>query len=392
MRDDRRSLFADAMLLIPVLGWAVSYPFAKAALRPPEPELGWRGYEFLFLAGRFWLVFALFLPFALRRHSWRELVANLKPGFWVGVTLVAALAPIFKAFSIQGVSATRVAFIMAFSALLVPVGLWLFKRQKVFAATWVGLVIATIGLTRMEGSSGGTFDLATLLGIAGAIAGAVDIILIDHFRNQRDDGSAEPATDDSHRRYKILPFLTTQFLVVAVIATVVALTVELPNGLPPYSVHAFVGMPFMALVATALAFWVQAKYQPDTNPARAALLYTMEPVFAAGAEYLHPTLRAQFLTDFLTRWDTMVLGAALIFVGVAWSEYAAARRSMRDAAAGGGDRPTGGGGARPDGTPPASVATREKPVEIPRQPGERPAPIGGATVEPLRNPHGSPGR
>lgn len=300
--------FADSMLFLAVLGWAISFPIAKMAMSD------WGSYKFLFLGGRFWLAFAIF-AFASRKYSWQKLAAHAKPGFWVGGTLVVALGLQYAA--LRSISSGEVAFLTALSSVLVPIGLWVAFKKKVSGGTWFGLVVATIGAVLVTVTGGGAFFINQAAGLAflAAVGLATYIILIDHFMKQKLDKDTD--------KYEKVPFLAVQFLIIATITTLLGVLTEIrPQGLPAWSYYAFFGMVFMSIIATAGAFFVQAKYQPLTNPARAALVFTLESPFAGLFGYL-------VLGEAFT--STMVIGAALIFIGVATSEVLAARKAARNA-------------------------------------------------------------
>lgn len=295
-------LFADTMLLLAVLGWAVSFPIAKLALDD------WKHHKFFFLAGRFWLACAIFAVVSIKSSSWRSLVAHAKPGFWVGITLVASLGFQFQALKIG--SPTEVAFITALNSVMVPIGLWMVFRKRVEVALWLGLVIATFGamLVGYEGTL--SISRAAWLALIGAAGLAADIILINYFLSQK--------IDKHTPRYQEVPFLTMQFLVVALATTVLSLLIEIPTaGMPTWSNNAVFGMIFIAIVATAGAYYIQTKYQPMTRPERAALVFVLEPPFAGLFSFL---LLGHAFTS------TMAIGGAMIIAGVGLAEVLAARR------------------------------------------------------------------
>jgi drug/metabolite transporter (DMT)-like permease len=301
--------FADAMLFIAVLGWAISFPIAKIAMDD------WGRYKFFFLAGRFWLAFAIFAILASRKCSWQKLAAHAKPGFWVGITLVGALGLQYTALRL--ISSGEVAFLTALSSVLVPIGLWVAFKKKVSGGTWFGLVVATVGavLVTVTGTGSRTFSInrAAWLAFLAAVGLAAYIILIGHFMSQK--------IDKDRNKYEKVPFLTMQFLVVAIATTLLSMFTEVRTiGLPAWSYNAVFGMVFMSIVATAGAFFIQTKYQALTSPDRAALVFTLESPFAGLFGYL-------VLGEAFT--STMVMGAALIFLGVATSEVLAARNAGR---------------------------------------------------------------
>lgn len=295
-------LIADLMLLLAVLSWGVSFPVAKLAMND------WGDYKFLFLAGRFWLAFAIFLPFAIRGYSWKDLVVHLKPGFWVGITLAGAFG--FQYGALKMGSSGEVAFITTLSSVFVPVGMWLVFRKHVEKGTLLGLLLATAGAVLIEVQGKFSIDGAGMLALLAAVGMAADLILVDYFMGQK--------RANQTNKYANVPFLTIQFLVLAIATTLVSLFTEVgQRGLPAWSSHALFAMVFMSVVATAAAFLIQTKYQPKTRPDRAALIFTLESPLAALFSYLllHEVFSLRMAT-----------GATMIVLGVACAEFLAARR------------------------------------------------------------------
>lgn len=311
-------LFPHLMLSLAVIGWAVSFPIAKLAMND------WSSYKFLFLASRFWLAFAIFVALVIKTGVWDKLVAHAKPGFWIGIILLAAFGFQYKAFSLG--SSGEVAFITALSAVLVPLGMRIVFKKHVRAGIWFGLIVATIGAILVKHKGAFSIDHAGWLAFLGAAGLAAYIILVGYFGGQKND--------DGTDKYERVPLLTMQFLTIASAATLLSILTEIPaNGLPTWSTNAVFGMIFMSVVATAGAFFIQTKYQPMTSPERAALVFTLESPLAGLFGYL---ILAEAFTP------TMMFGAALIVVGVAVAEVLAAR-------------PPRGGGAKVSG----NVATAE---------------------------------
>lgn len=301
--------FADSMLFVAVLGWAISFPIAKMAMGD------WGHYKYFFLAGRFWLAFAIFGILAIRRKvSWQRLAAHAKPGFWVGIALVVAFSLQYTALRL--IPSGEVAFLTALSSVMVPIGLWVAKGERVSGGTWFGLLLATVGAVFVTVTGSRTFvvDPAVWLAFLAAVAVAAYIILVGHFMNQ--------TTDKGTKKYEKVPLLTMQFLVIAIATSLLSMITEVRTiGLPAWSNNAVFGMVFMSIIATAGAFFIQTKYQPLTTPARTALVFTLESPFAGLFGYL--VLGEPFTLK-------MVIGAVLIFLGVATSEVLAALKAARD--------------------------------------------------------------
>lgn len=296
----RTSLFAEFMLLLCVLAWAAAYPIGKVALGD------WGGNKFLFLAVRFWLALAVFAPFAMKRFGWRRLLAHSKPGLWGGITVAATLGCLYEALGLG--SSAEVALITALSSVLVPVGMWLAFRQRVNAITWIGLVIATAGVILVGVKSSFSIDSAAVLASFAAAGMAANIILIDYFMTQKDSSGTQ--------KYNKVPFITMQFLFLAMITTLLSVSTEnISRNMQALSANGIVRMLFLSVIATAGAFFFQTKYQPMTKPDRAALLYTLDSPIAGLFGYL-------ILGDAFT--PRMLLGAVMIVAAVISLSYNAA--------------------------------------------------------------------
>jgi len=105
-----------------------------------------------------------------------------------------------------------------------------------------------------------------------------------------------------------------QFIVTAAIAFIVGPFLE--YGAPEFTVGAMGAVLYLAFFASTVAIFVQSKYQRETTPTRAAIIFTMEPVFAA-------------LIAFLALRETMgtieAAGAAVMVAGLLFSELSGLR-------------------------------------------------------------------
>jgi drug/metabolite transporter (DMT)-like permease len=107
----------------------------------------------------------------------------------------------------------------------------------------------------------------------------------------------------------------TQLVAAALLLAAAALALD-PAGLAPralgaISAGAWAGIAYLGLACTTLAYFVQTWAQQRTPAARAALLFSLEPAFAAMASVALGRERLGV---------PEVLGGALIVAGVAWAE------------------------------------------------------------------------
>jgi len=210
-----------------------------------------------FLAIRFTV--ATLVMIAIRpqvlRHISKE---QLKHGFFLGLALGAGY--ISQTYGLLYASATVSGFITGMFVVLTPVMSWLILRRSINRNTWLAVILATFGLAllSLRGWAVGPGEMLTL---ACAIFYAIHIV-----------GLGEWSV-----KYESYGFAVLQIGTVAVLTLIAAA----PGGiaLPPNAgIWGIVALT--AVLATALAFLVQTWAQSLLSPTKAAVIMTMEPVFA----------------------------------------------------------------------------------------------------------------
>lgn len=224
-----------------------------------------------FLAIRFTIatvIMVLIRPKAVFRITRRQ----LRHGIILGILLGAAY--IAQTFGLQITSPATAGFITGIAVVLTPVVAWLVLKEKIRFATWIAVVLATIGLAllSLHGWEFGRGELLVLL-CACCLAGHITGL-----------GRWAPL----HEPYGLA---TVQIAVTAVMCFAAAA----PDGIiipPNYTVWTTIGVT--AIFATALAFVVQTWAQKLISSTQTAVILTMEPVFAGlfatafGGEVLGP--------------------------------------------------------------------------------------------------------
>jgi drug/metabolite transporter (DMT)-like permease len=210
-----------------------------------------------FLAVRFTVAVAVM--FALRPTCLRGMTPQgLRRGVGLGVVLGAGY--ITQTYGLRFTSATVSGFITGMFVVLTPVISWLILGKKVNRNTILAVVLATVGLAllSLHGWSVGTGELLTL---ACAVFFAIHIVGLGEWSSE----------------YDPYGFTLLQIATVAVIALLAAS----PGGIklpPDASTWGTVGIT--AVFATAIAFVVQTWTQSLVPAVTAAIIMTMEPVFA----------------------------------------------------------------------------------------------------------------
>lgn len=180
---------------------------------------------------------------------------------------VLSLGYLLQTFGLETTSPTVSGFITGMFLVFTPLVAWAVTGERVGRTAWMGVAIATVGLglISLRGLSVGLGEMLTLLG---ALAFAGQIVALSLW-----------APPD-----KTYAFAVVQLSVVALIS---ALSMPFEDGAKvPQSTAAWWGVAALALVATAVAFLVQTWAQARMEPTRAAVILTMEPVFAGITGYL----------------------------------------------------------------------------------------------------------
>lgn len=246
-----------------------------------------------FLAVRF-VVAAVVMLVAFGTHVRRLTRTQVRRAVLLGV--VYGAAQILQTYGLSLTPAAVSGFVTGTYVVLTPVVAALVLRQRTPPATWGAVVLATAGLAllALRGLSVGTGELLTL---GSAALYAVHIVGLGHWS---DAGDA-------------LGLATVQMVAIAVLCGVAAL----PGGVAlPASGAAWLAVLYTAIAAGAVALVVQTWAQAHLAATRAAIIMTMEPVFAAAFAV---GLGGEHLT-----WRTLA-GGLLVLVAMYVAELAPGR-------------------------------------------------------------------
>ncbi len=247
-----KAAFADGVLVVVTAIWGSSFVVVQDAVRLADP--------FTFLVLRFTLAAALLTLVDHRALADRKLIVA---GVWLGALLFVGF--ITQTAGLQFTTPSRSGFLTGLSVLLVPfVGLVLFRKWP-SPPVLFGVALAVAGLWFLTGGvSGGGAATAKgdLLTIACAVAFAFYIVLL------------EPQA----RVHRPAPLVAVQLWVVALLALIALPFV--PRHFDP-SPALWWGIVYTAVMSTAACLLAQTWAQARTSAVRAALIFALEPVFAA---------------------------------------------------------------------------------------------------------------
>lgn len=278
------------VLLLVTLVWGATFPVLKVV------TVQLSGLEVSTL--RFLIAAVLMFPFAVRapRQAWKD-------GGVLGVIVLVSY--VAQAYGLEHISSNRSAFLTSLNVLMVPLlGVVLGARPGWLVWVAAALACTGIGLMSWEGGAHLGGDAATILG---ALAYALDVIILSKWA-VRHDAKHLAAT-----QVVWMAGLGSVWMLMASLGTDSLAT--LPDRVDG---AVFAGLAYLGLIATAGMLFLQAIAQRHVSADKAALVYAMEPVFAAAFAWL-------WLNEVLTTQATV--GAALVVLAVVMSEYPSRQRA-----------------------------------------------------------------
>jgi drug/metabolite transporter (DMT)-like permease len=272
-------LKADLTLLLAALVWG----FGFIAQRNAALEVG----ALLFNAARWTLGGFVMLPFIrFNLHVDRKTLPWMAAG---GFILFAASG--LQQSGLKFTTAGNAGFITGTYVVIIPILLSLFWKERSNWTIWLAAGMTTIGIYML--GSGGVLRLNWGDGIVliGAVLWALHVII----------------TGKGVKHVPVLPFVTGQFLICGILNMVFGLTFQWDSL--PALIPAWPAILYLALISTGVGFTLQAYGQRHAPPADAAIILSLEAVFAALFGWL---LLSEKLTIIQSVGCFLIMGAIFI--------------------------------------------------------------------------------
>ena len=273
---------AEAALLGTTFIWGGTFAVVKMGMQDVSPVL--------LIVIRFVVASLCLLPLA-----WNRIFPLPRPSLVKGSILGMFL---FLGFVSQNVgltitTASKSAFITGMMVVFVPLLQFVIERRAPKIGNVLGVLVVSAGLWFLTSPDGSSFNAGDALTLVCAVLFAVYIVYLDVV-------SKETTT---------MQLVFMQFASMAVFSVVAMGFFEVPRlRLSLQSVGVLVYLTFFA---TMLTTYVQTRFQKDTTPTRAVIIFSVEPVIAAVVAY--------YLLG--ERMGEMgIIGGAMIIAGVLVSE------------------------------------------------------------------------
>ncbi len=257
---------------------AAIWGFAFVAQRAGMSHLG----PMVFNAIRFGLGSLILYPI-FRKHLSST---YLKQAILAGTVLYAGAA--LQQWGIVYTTASKAGFITGLYIIFVPI-FGLFTKQKEGLTLWLGILLSLAGLWQLSFSNGfKSINPGDLLVLAGAIMWALHVRIIGRYATRFHPGG----------------FAVIQFTTVTLLSIIAALIVkESWRGIQ----GAWLPLAYSGFLSVGIAFTIQIFAQKNVKPAPAAIIMSLEAVFATigGCMILDETLS-----------PSEGIGALLMFAGM----------------------------------------------------------------------------
>lgn len=185
---------------------------------------------------------------------------SILSGVVVGIVLY--IAATLQQVGLIYTTAGKASFITGLYMVFVPI-IGIFLKHKVGKNSWVGVVIAVVGLYLLSVNENFRISYGDLLEVIGAIFWAIHILTIDYFSSKIDA-----------LKLSCIQFATCSFL-----SLVTALIFEqiTMSGIS----QALVPILYGGFLSVGIAYTLQVVAQKNAKPSHAAMILSMESVFGA---------------------------------------------------------------------------------------------------------------
>ncbi len=243
---------ADLTLGFVALIWGSTFVLVQNALDEVAPMtfVGWR-----------FSLAALVLVVLFHRRARGIRRGELLAGGLIGVWLTGGY--VFQTIGLQTTTTAKAGFITGLSVVIVPVLATVLLRVPPGRGPAIGILAATAGLGLLTLNRDLSVQTGDLWVLACALMFALHIVSVARFSPD----------------YDPIRLSIVQIAAVAVLSTGSAFVFETPTLNLPLATWGAIA--FTGVVATALVFSLQVYVQRFTTPTHTALLFSLEPVFAA---------------------------------------------------------------------------------------------------------------
>lgn len=288
----KKPLFADLSLLLVTLIWGTTFVLVQNAI-DFLPPFAFNGIRFFIAALLLFICLLVFEKKQLKQLNIKCIGSGVVIGFWLFLGYVT------QTIGLLYTTTSKAGFITGLSVVLVPLFSMFLLKQYPNKNAVFGVLTATIGLFLLTMTDVSALNIGDGFVFICAISFAMHIILTGKFSS----------------KYPTLLLTVIQISTVAILSLGSSFIFE--DWKKSFrtdvllSQNVIIALIITSVFATALAFFIQTNFQKHTSATRVALIFAMEPVFAAIAGYLWAQERLSI---------SALFGCILIFMGMILAE------------------------------------------------------------------------
>jgi drug/metabolite transporter (DMT)-like permease len=279
---------AESLLLFVTLIWGATFTFTKLGLDDCP--------AFLFIFFRFSIALTISLII------WgKHLLIIDKKTLIHGLVLGSFFAGgfVLQTVGLNYTTVTKSAFITGMTVVITPFAFKLIIKKKILFVQIIGVVIATVGLWVFTNPTIGNINIGDVLTFFSAFFWAFYITYVDVF------------TKEITKFHRTIQIVIMQFIVAIPVGLAGYFIFESGYHTLNFSGNLLFALLFNGIIASIILTLIHTSVQKYSNPVKAALIFTLEPVFASIIAFL--ALGEGFSS-------LEAVGATILFAGVIFSE------------------------------------------------------------------------
>ncbi|MBC8312004.1 MAG: DMT family transporter [Candidatus Marinimicrobia bacterium] len=285
----KRTRLAQFGLVFTTLAWGATFVMVKEGLNHAQP--------FTFGAYRF-LIATICAAFLVRSQIFQihkeEIYSAIICGFFLFTGYAFQNFGLWENEFYTSTTPSKSAFITSISILMVPIMLVIAGIQNVSSRIWIAIFLATIGLYLLLDPTGSGISMGDIFTFGCATSFAIHIILQDKY---------------AKKGIHVTRFFLIQVLAVTVLSFICSFFFDTQS--PSWTPELINALLMTGIVATTIAILIMVWAQQILTPSQTALIFSLEPVFAAVFSWI-------LIGELLGFWGWV--GGILVVIAVVWSE------------------------------------------------------------------------
>lgn len=253
---DKLQLRAELLLILCSLIWGATFLIVKNGIQDASP--------LLFIAIRFGLASLVFAPLGLR--SMLQLTRPaMGRGIVLGLLLFGGFA--FQTMGLRYTTASKSGFITGLLVAFTPLFQLLLERRNPRWGNLAGVALVVFGLYFLTSPNGGGFNQGDFLTLICAVIFAVYIVCLDIFSKE----------------CNVTQLTFLQMLITVGLSLLFSFSLE--QRYLQWTPRLLLALGYLSVLATVVTLYLQTRFQKFTTPTRAAIIFSLEPVFSAIIAY-----------------------------------------------------------------------------------------------------------